>query len=455
MDWQRMLELTILGLVILGLAPAVIASHYSGSKLPRWEVSVPWLIFFGLGAVSSVQAKLPLVALLDWSWNLCWFLATVFLIALMPKSKAVPYKLTTAWIFSSVASYTVFFYVSNWEALFSASSSVAIRFPGFVNVRPFSDYQTAVLFFIPTVIHTLVTNKHWRLFCWLWAGIFVALALASGSRSLVLGQLAGLISISLLLRHRSAEFLRRQLKMWLLGAAFYVLLFLIIPLLLRDTTISVSPSFEFLRAGLSARDVLWQQALSMFLGNPLLGQGPMHFAVLTNRIGASPHNQVLQLLAEWGGPATLLFIWMVGRFMRYAVTAILESAETTNGTSSSFQIAAIAALIALLAQSFVSPVFNNPASQILLSVLVVLCAHGKHEIEPVSQGVLSTRIRRLAIAALAVLIFSSWLVTPWIIRIAERNICYVNHISLGTVPTQPFSPRFWVQGWIFTPCEQE
>ena len=61
-----------------------------------------------------------------------------------------------------------------------------------------------------------------------------------------------------------------------------------------------------------------------------------------------------------------------------------------------FAAATTAALMALLAQSFVSPVFNNPASPMMLSLLAV----------------------------------------PWMIRIAERNQCY---LSLHDKPTDHFA----------------
>lgn len=443
MDWQRILELVTLGLVILWLAPAVIVGDYAGLNLPGWGESASWLIIFALGVVSCAYAAMPMVALLDWSWTLCWFVATALLVALAPGSKSALYESVAVWTITVLASYTLLFYVSNADALFEPLSFLSVRFPGFNNVRPFADYQTVVLFFIPAAINKLVTSDRWRSVCWLLAGMYVALAFMSGSRSLILGQLAGLTSISLLLRRRSTQFLGRQLKMWLFGAASYALLFVLFPLLVRGSISTLDPEFVLLRFGVSERDVIWKLAISMFLDSPLLGVGPMHFAAFMNPVAASPHNHVLQLLAEWGGPATAIFVVIAGRFLWRGVGAVSQLDEVRPGSDAEFQVAATAALVALLAQSFVSPVFNNPASQILLSLLAILCSSR-------GGGTGARGVKMIALAAMAALILGTWLVAPWIGRIAERNSCYVFSTEK---PTGRFAPRFWQQGWIFPPCE--
>ena len=450
MDWQRIFELVTLGLVILWLAPAFVAGGCAGSSLPRWRESLPWLLFFVLGAVSSARAAMPMIALLDWSWNLCWFMATALLVTLAPGSKSSFYESVAVWTISVLASYTLLFYVSNADALFEPVSLLSVRFPGFNNVRPFADFQTVVLFFIPAAIHKLLPSGRWRFACWLLAGMYVALAFMSGSRSLILGQLAGLTSISLLLRRRSPQFLGRQLKMWLLGVVSYALLFVLFPLLVRGSISTLDPAFVFLRFGVSGRDVIWKSAISMFLDSPLLGAGPMHFAVFMNPVAASPHNHVLQLLAEWGGPATVIFVTMAGRFLWRGVKAVPPLDEVRPGSDAEFQVAATAALVALLAQSFVSPVFNNPASQILLSILIVLATSRTHQVERSAAVSTAKEMRLLGFAAVAVLIVATWVVAPWIANIAERNYCFAFSKER---PTEYFAPRFWQQGWIFPPCE--
>lgn len=449
MDWQRLFELATLGLVILHLAPVLIAARRMGLTLPAWQWSLPWLIFFMLGLASSVRASVPAVALLDWSWNLCWFMATALIVALTPESRSTFNKSVAVWTIAVLASYTMIFFSGNANALFAQSPSAALHFPGFNHVRVFSDYQTVVLFFIPAAINALVAGNGWRIACWLLAGLYVALALASGSRSLILGQLAGLAAIALLLRRHRAEFLGAQLKMWFLGAVFYALMFALIPYLIRGSAVGVADTNDFLRFSTSMRDVIWNLALGMFLDNPLLGSGPMHFAVAINPVAASPHNHIMQLLAEWGGPAALIFVVMVARFLRQALGEVFAPARSEAGMDRDFRLAATAALVALLAQSLVSPVFNNPASQILLSVLVVLVASP-------STGIMTDGSRGFAAGALAVLVLAVWLVAPWVGRLADRNGCYIaSMMSSRPAPTTILlMPRFWQQGWFYPPCDQ-
>ena len=83
MDWQRIFELITAALVVLLLAPAIIAYDPDGVVATQWQV-VGWTVFFALGALSSLMARIPLLAFLEWSWTLLWFSTTILLLISAP-----------------------------------------------------------------------------------------------------------------------------------------------------------------------------------------------------------------------------------------------------------------------------------------------------------------------------------------------------------------------------------
>lgn len=442
MDWQRIFELITAALVVVLLAPAIIACGTGGVVATKWQV-VGWSVFFSLGALSSAMAKIPLLAFLEWSWTLLWFSATVLLVVSAPSRESLRDVLST-WILAVLASYSMLFYVGNSDALFDPSSFLSMRFPGFNNVRVFADYQTVVLCFAPYAITYRVTGSLWRALGWVLVGLYAALAIASGSRSLLLGQLVAWVTVVFFLRRSAVPFIRGQFWLWLIGGAVYGLLFVLLPMMGDSMGHAFSP---FLRFDSSRRSELWQMAASMFLGNPVLGIGPGHFAVFPNAIAASPHNQVLQVLAEWGGVAGLIFMVLIGQFAVRRLRSLSQSGKAMTENDAHFAAATTAALMALLAQSFVSPIFNNPASQMMLSLLAVVYVRAVPL--PFEQVRLAIG-RPVAVVAMVVLVLTAYLVAPWIGRTAARNQCY---LSLHDKPTGHFAPRFWQQGWIFPPCD--
>jgi hypothetical protein len=443
MDWQRILEILTIASVVLLLAPHALFLNTHRFVLPSFQF-YGWFVFFALGACSSALSAIPDVAWLEWIWNLCWFLATVLLIMSSPPRNELQNAAIT-FVMGAMASYATLFFVTNSEALYSTDPILRLEFPGFNNLRVFSDYQTAILFFIPLAIGRMEGLFLWRFMAWAVAACYVALAFASGSRSLFFGQIAALLTLTFLLRGRCVQFLARQLRMWCFGFAAYILLFLLIPWLINGDGVTNA----LIRGSLSLREVLWKQAWSMMLENPFLGAGPMHFAVIQNGIAASPHNQILQLLAEWGLPATLIFIVLLGHFLSGKILFLQTESHKLQPFDREFSIATIAALFALIFQSFVSPVFNNPASQMLLSLFAVLCVFPSRNEQVIKKCFRQVKGRIFALLSILAVFMLGVFVIPSGFRIEERTACYIAHQQKIIY----FMPRFWQQGEIYKPCE--
>lgn len=439
MDWQRVLQCGTVSLVVLVLAPWA-TNFRSGrgfSALHAQEIG--WSVFFLLGLLSSTLAKYPRVAILEWSWTLLWFSATA-LVVLAPRPRQETLQdLVSTGALGCMVSYTAYFYLSNAEALFDIDPILRMTYPGFSNVRILSEFQIGLLFLIPWAIEYRVAAGIWRWCAWLLAGFFAAIVFTTGSRGLVMGLVVAWIVLVLLAGRGARPMLSAVLRLGALGTVVYVLVFVLLPTGMQP----FSAAQEFTRAGGSGREYLWQLAWGLAVDHPLLGIGPMHFAVGQNPFGASPHNHILQLLSEWGIPATLLFTVLVGAWT-YGRLAVLR--RQIPPVYCSLSLAALGGLLSLFALALVSPVFNNPTSQVMLSIFAILAHWSLPERGSRGTG------RLLPLVALAGLVIFAWAVAPWIGWIEDRNACFFT--SVTDSPIHIYWPRFWQQGWIYAPCEQ-
>ena len=351
------------------------------------------------------------------------------------------------WVLAALASYTTLYYVRNSDALFDPTWLAEPSLFGFNNPRVFSDYQTALACLLPWALRHVSTSRPVRVFAWVLAGCYVALGFVTGSRSLFLGQVAAAAFVCLLLGRGGARtYLVGQFRLWMVAIGVYALLFVIIPTLAAGGVLQM-PEYR-LRYGGSGRIELWLMALQLTLANPWLGIGPMHFAANLNTIAASPHNQVLQVFAEFGCVAGVLFVALVGAWLTAVCRGIRGGLPGMIDDEGLYAVSLLAVLIALLAQSFVSPVFNNPHSQALL-VLVggVLGCYARWPAS--NQRISVPRVAALLASMVALLVFWATCI-PWALQIEQRNACYVESTQK---PTPFFAPRFWQQGWLFIPCE--
>lgn len=451
MDWQRMFELLTVALVIVLLAPGLLLGRGGALHLTAPQLGAV-IAFFGLGALSCSRAVHPGFAWLEWSWTLCWFAATALLATEARQISMRLHDAVSRWSICLIASYATLFYAINATALFSWQAALPFAYPGFDNVRPLSDYQTMVVPFLPFAISRVVVPR-WRWAAWILAGAYMAIVIATGSRSILLGQSVALFAIGVLEGRRALRFLGAQLVLWLAGLAFYLAFFWLWPQIGAPaiTAAASVPLAGFARFDSSLRGDLWQLAWTMVKENPLLGIGPMHFAVRFNPVAASPHNHLVQLAAEWGIPALLAFILLVGSLLRQFMRAVKKVDLERTPEERAFSLALATGLLALLVQSCVSPVFNNPLSQMGLSLLVVLAVASAPL--PASGANSAPQSRVGALVAITALLFFAWQVMPWLPRIEERNFCYVVTPPKQR-PTVHLAPRFWQQGWLFPPCER-
>jgi len=197
----------------------------------------------------------------------------------------------------------------------------------------------------------------------------------------------------------------------------------------------LSPHFRGFLAG---------QALDLFATSPWLGVGPMHFTNTVNPIAGHPHDVYVQVLAEYGLPATLLIAWFAVRFLKRA----LENVRRLASTQLVLACALLTATVALLVDSGFSGNWVMPLSQMWIAVLIALLMSLETK-AGASAEALATR-RSLPHVAWRALVLSA-MVTATSLALMEVPDD-IPHIHTGEPMKKPIgnqflSFRFWSYGW--------
>lgn len=306
-------------------------------------------------------------------------------------------------------------------------------YPGFDNPRFYGQFQVLLI----PILHGLSSQQGWHKKLFNQKVIYPTLLLqwcivwALAGRGVLLGLGMACVITLLATGGRYKTLLLQVLAFVLAGAALYFLLFFCIPEwagLARDI-----PSG--LRFGLSKREVLWQGAWEMIRTNPLLGVGPLHYSAVWNHIGAHPHQATLQFLAEWGIPATLLFLFSI-------MVGMLRGVSMVRNNTSVLDVSLWMALLAALTLAQVDGVFAMPYTEGWLAVIAGLArARWKSPVGAVS---MACSIRRAIFSML--LLFATAIIARILIvdvpLLHEASMKFYEEHNIGS------PPRFWDQGWI-------
>lgn len=263
----------------------------------------------GIGLISAVFASRPPYAVRE--------VALFALLFLMVLCAAAAARLLGA-RFDRAAAYTcsvsallyliIFFTVLRVDP-WGTASSTANPFIGFANPRFFGHLESVVL---PLLAIALLDPRPpgilSRIGVWVAAVGWWTLALISGSRAPLLALVLATGAAVVIFRHQALPWLKVQCVALALGTVAYA----VAPGLPISAKLGVASVVARGTSG-SNRLLIWEHALELIRGAPLLGVGPAHFSfhrVPFSAIGwkespAHPHNIVLQFMSEWGVSAAL------------------------------------------------------------------------------------------------------------------------------------------------------
>jgi len=311
-DGQRLAQLVffLLMVVLLAMLPGLRRqSLLAWAGLPA-AVRIALGLAFGLGLCSALLASLPRWALLDWGLHGLW-LVTAMAVAGQSRDPATGLNrllvmaflaLATAYATSSFAVYLASLLVG---PNYGVGFNVRELYTGFSNLRFFGQVETMLLPFLLLPAMWWGRSRVRLVLLWLVPAYWWMLAVGSGTRGTWVALLVGILAAVLFGGAAGRIWLRWQAGGLLAGLACYAVLILGIPLLVDVPTTFMHRADDIL--SLSRREDLWSASVMLALQHPVLGVGPMQFALHATEVGAHPHNAVLQWAAEWGLPAALAF----------------------------------------------------------------------------------------------------------------------------------------------------
>ena len=438
-DQQRLYQVFILIVV------SSICIFSSPLSLPR-NAFIALLVIFSLGLLSTLLAQYPLWAAKEWARYIGLLLLVLFVARVVQEQHATR---TLLYVLATVSFFNAFqFLVAYISAIISDLYifDADVLFNGFSNPRFLNQFQMLLMPMLAylSLTHWKNIGRYQRPLAALFFSILIVhwcIAFTLGGRGLWLGLAVSHLAM-LLFSPRFWRLLAIQAAAAVIGFVLFYSLFVFIPNLLElDPTLRDS-----LRVGLSKRDVIWQQAWSLFLQNPVLGVGPMHFSAYPNGVAAHPHQVVLQWLAEWGLIATLLATsiasWGMWHGLQYlrAKSAISNSAKAVAQANAQPLDAALWISIAgalVLAQ--VDGVFVMPYTETWLAILIGI-ALGRWSTHP--QPMSFTQHLTVRLLALPVILVFGYLLLYEAPNIADDIQNHIETYHTG------YAPRFWSQGWI-------
>jgi len=438
-DQQRLYQVVILVTV------SVVCLFTRPLALPKNAYTFLVMIFM-LGAVSTLLAEYPLWAAKEWARYIGLLLLVLFVAHAVQEQQVTRALL---YVLATISFFNAFQFLVAYAAAFLTGLyvfDVDLLFRGFSNPRFLNQFQMLLMPMLAYLSFTHWKNigRYQRPLAVLFLSILIVhwcVAFTLGGRGLWLGLAVSHLAM-LLFFPRFWRLLAIQVAAGIIGFILFYSLFVFIPNLLElDPTLRDS-----LRVGLSLRDIIWQQAWDLFLQNPVLGVGPMHFSAYPTAFAAHPHQVVLQWLAEWGLIATLLATsiasWGMWHGLQYlrAKSAISNSAKAVAQANAQPLDAALWISIAgalVLAQ--VDGVFVMPYTETWLAILIGI-ALGRWSTHP--QPMSFTQHLTVRLLALPVILVFGYVLLYEAPSLADDIQNHIETYHTG------YAPRFWSQGWI-------
>lgn len=437
-DQQRMEQIALLTIATFG---GITCWRFElTNMLARLPSSVKWAWIFGFGAglVSVTLSAYPRFALTEWA-NLLLLLWLTLLWAGHITQAADLDKWNLRLVIAVAVVIAVKIMAGYLASLSSEMglNSIVLFSDSFSNRRVFG--QVAIIL-VPLMAYPLIKSKLPRfrqLSLFLLLSVWWMLIIVSGSRGtwLALCVASGLMAVGAW--HASLPWLKLQVKAFVLGILLFTILFVWVPPLLGRGVLIENRLSDI--TTLSGREVIWSIAAAQIKTHPLLGVGPMHLSAIKNHIAAHPHNAALQIVSEWGIPASLALALP----LIMGLGTLIHLVRGPPRVESDLAVCLLAGLVAAIVLSMVDGVIVMPYTQLWL-VMITGWAIGLYYRATPRRGNfqigghLRFSVPFISFVGLILLLGS---VAPEIMNWHEAIQRYVDEGSF-------LPPRYWVRGWI-------
>lgn len=402
----------------------------------RARIALVWAFLWGL--VSVATANYPRFAGLEWA-TLLLLLGLAFSLAAQARLEGAQFDI---WAMRLVVALAVMIALKIMVSYLAAMIAVGrldtvMLFEGTFSNRRFFGQVASLT--IPLLAYPLLRgglSKGTRAVLFAVLALWWMLVIVSGTRGTWMALMVAAIVLAAVGWNACAGWLRIQVLALGVGALSFVALFVWLPNWLGQNVSLEDRLSNF--SALNGRAELWASAWVQIQAHPWLGIGPMHLAAIRNDFGAHPHNAVLQLVAEWGTPAALMFMLPVvcGLFF------LLAELRQRRAPPSFLVVSLTASLLAISAQSIVDGVIVIPYTQAWLVMVAgwALGIYFRDAAKPCATGLswMHLGISALSMSAFVLLLYGAF---PEILNRVEVTQAYAD-------TGNPLIPRYWGVGWI-------
>ena len=441
-DWQRAFQ--VLTAFVLLIAVNVLRPLFKHAFCISRLLGICAVVLIVMGAASALLAHQPRWAFVE----LALMIASVSVSITIARCRRSLGCQSDRVLFLIVAGLCALKCVQFYAGLTAAFVSgfptldIDVLLEGFSNKRFYGQFQTMTLpiLALPLLSHgKLPLTRKWFfvLLCLWWM-----IAIAGGTRGTWLGMGVSVAIVSFC-GARARQWVGWQAMACVVAIGLFWVLFNVLP---RNLGIDVvNYAGERLTTSLSARDIIWHQAIVMIEQRPLLGFGPMQFADIPNAVAAHPHQAILQWASEWGIPSTIL-VCAIALYGLWTTQSLIRKNAVSYQPVDALRICLFASIIAGLAQAMVDGIIVMPYSQLWLAILVgwLLGVHAQSHLAEHSVSAVS-RKAWLGIAS-AALVILGYVVVSDFPNLDTQQQDYL------TKRGGRLQPRFWAQGVIATPA---
>jgi O-antigen ligase len=376
-DDQRLVELVLLAV----LAPFLLARNGAAEQIAALSRPARWCLgaFFVLGAASALTALSLRHAMYEWSMLLLLLLAASLLAAELGRAGASGLQTVLHCVGAACILYSLRILLVYAVALANGFQiDMHDLATGFSNARFFNHTQTVLLPLIVLLYLQAPKGQALRPVWFALAAFWWAFLFLSEARATILALGTGCAVAFVIRRAHAGRFLKAMALTASAGAVVYALAFILLPMLagLQPYNAAMNVLQRTAADPTSRRSLLWELASNLIAAHPWLGVGPQHFAHhgATLGWGAHPHNFVLQIGAEWGVPALLCLLGVIGIGMRALARSGARIAPADLVRQQTLAVL-LATGAAILVDGLFSGVIVMPQSQMAI-VLYLGCAAG-------------------------------------------------------------------------------
>lgn len=417
-DSQRLISIAIITLFV----PYAIMTHRSWSKQGLFGL----LVFLSIGFLTIINSLSLFWSTIEFSLFLSILL---FSLSFSKKIDITEIKYFV-WIFSLIQAFYILRSMLNYVFIIIANDKLDVWevIDGFDNIRFYAQFISWTLPFIIGYLSLKIESKYTFLLL-LIASLSFSLVFLTGTRAFILGVFFSSISVFIITPHLGWGYLKYMLMTGSMGLITYVFIVFLIPNFFGiDSQLALDSTINRDLTNSSGRVEIWTDAITVAFNNPWLGIGPMMTAAdgVLNVV-AHPHNFIIQLMAEWGIPCTLLVITL----MTYLVFKWKKLIAQNPSDREPLALPITAAFSSAAAVSLVDGVMVMPVSMMYMALIA-------------SVGISLIRTWTPQVTRFKISHFTSFaLLIPIFLLLAITSYQWVTS-DFKTNPSG--APRFWSHG---------